>query len=222
MCSYVLMKLLESSNRHYDMGINLLTCGTAQRIKEEIALRFISDNDRVFEIGVGTGTLAILCAQRGAYVTGIDVSQKMLTLAQRKVDAAQLTDNIDLKTMSVVTIENHVSDCSFTKVVSTLVFSELSEAEQRFALREAFRILMPNGKLILAADVQPRSFGKRLLYHIIQVPLIAITSLFTKPTSTPVTNLRQKITGAHFSIEHISRYFFDSLELLVAIKEDRV
>lgn len=219
MCSYVLMKLLESSEGRYDTGINLLTFGNAQRIKEEIVLHFISENDQVFEIGVGTGTLAILCAKQGAYVTGIDVSRKMLKLAKRKVEEAQLIGNIDLKNMGVVEMENHIPDCSCTKVVSTLVFSELSEREQRFALRESFRILKSNGKIILADDVKPRSFRNRFLYYIIRVPLAVITFIFTKTTTRPVKNLRQKITDAHFRIEYTSRYFLDSLELIVAVKE---
>ena len=85
MCSYVLMKLFESSEKRYDIGINLLTFGKERKLKAEIASRFISKSDRVFEIGVGTGTLAILCAEKGAHVTGIDISMKMLEVAKRKI-----------------------------------------------------------------------------------------------------------------------------------------
>lgn len=221
MCSYVLMKLLESSERRYDMGINLLTFGNARRIKDEVASRFISKNDQVFEIGVGTGTLAILCAKQGAYVIGIDVSRKMLEIAKRKVEEARLTGNIDLKNMGVVEMDKHIPDCSFNKVVGTLVFSELSEDEQRFALKESFRILKPNGKIILADEVKPLSYGKKFLYYVIRVPLAAITYLFTQTTTRPVKNLEQKIADAHFKIEHTSRYFLDSLELTVAFKEEK-
>jgi ubiquinone/menaquinone biosynthesis C-methylase UbiE len=215
------MKLLESSEKRYDIGINLLTFGNTQRVKNEIASHFISENDQVFEIGVGTGTLAILCAKHGAYITGIDVSRKMLEIAERKAEEARLTGNIKLKKMSVVEMDKHIPDCPFNKVVGTLVFSELSEDEQRFALKESFRILKPNGKIILADEVKPRSFGKKFLYYIIRVPLAAITYLFAQTTTRPVKNLEQKITGAHFRIEHTSRYFLDSLELIVASKEER-
>ena len=86
MCSYVFMKLLESSEKRYDKGINLLTLGNTRRVKEEIASKYIKENDKVIEIGVGTGTLTILCAQKGAQVTGIDVSKKMLELAEKKIN----------------------------------------------------------------------------------------------------------------------------------------
>ncbi|MFQ6065270.1 MAG: corrinoid protein-associated methyltransferase CpaM [Candidatus Bathyarchaeia archaeon] len=221
MCSYVLMKLLESSERRYDTGINLLTFGNARRVKDEIASRFISKNDRVLEIGVGTGTLAILCAKRGAYVTGIDVSRKMLEIAKRKVVEARLTGNIELKNMSVVEIDEHVPDCYFDKVLGTLVLSEMSEDEQRFALKEFFRVLKPDGKIIIADEVKPRSLGKRILYYLIRIPLVAITYLFAQTTTRPLKNIEQKIFDARFRVEYTSRYFLDSLELIVASKEER-
>jgi len=43
--------------------MNLLILGKDRKIKGEIALRFISEGDRIFEIGIGMGTLAILCAK---------------------------------------------------------------------------------------------------------------------------------------------------------------
>ena len=63
MCSYVLMKLFESSAKRYDTAMNLLILGKDRKIKGEIASRFISEGDRIFEIGIGMGTLAILCAK---------------------------------------------------------------------------------------------------------------------------------------------------------------
>ncbi len=215
------MKLLESSERRYDTGINLITFGNARLVEEEIASRFISKNDQVFEIGVGTGTLAILCAERGAYVTGIDTSKKMLEIAESKVEQAQLTGNIDLKNMSVVEMDKHIPDRSFDKVVGNLVFSELSEDEQRFALKESFRILKSNGKIIIADEVKPRSHGKKFLYYLIRLPLASLAYLFTQTTTRPLKNIEQKITAAHFKIEHTSRYLLDSLELIVALKGER-
>jgi len=102
------MKLFESSAKRYDAAMNLLSLGKDRQIKSENASRLISEGDRIFEIGVGTGTLAILCAERGAYVTGIDVSAKMLEIAERKIQEAGLTRRIKLKRMSVVMMDRHV------------------------------------------------------------------------------------------------------------------
>jgi ubiquinone/menaquinone biosynthesis C-methylase UbiE len=214
------MKLLESSEKRYDTGINLLTFGNDQKLKEEIASKFISEGEQIFEIGVGTGTLAILCAKKGAHVTGIDISTKMLEIAKRKIQKAGLAEKIELKKMSVVEMDTHVPDNSFGKVISTLVFSELSEGEQRFALREAHRVLKSNGKIIILDEVVPRSLEKKILYYLIRIPLKAVTYLFAQTTTKPLRNIEEKLADAHFRMEVASRYFLDSLQLIVASKRD--
>lgn len=220
MCSYVLMKLLESSEKRYDTGINLLTLGNERRVKGGIASRFISEGDRIFEIGVGTGTLAILCAERGARVTGIDVSKKMLELAKRKIGNAGVADKIDLKEMSVMEMDTHVPDGSFDKVLGTLVFSELSDDEQRFALRESHRVLKPKGQIIILDEAVPRSFGDKILYHLVRFPLGALTYLFSQTATRPLRKMEEKLAEAHFRMELTERYLLDSLQLMVASKEE--
>jgi len=64
--AYVFMKLLESSPSRYDAGMEILTLGEDKAIKGMIAAEMISPGDRVLDLGCGTGTLAILCAKRGA------------------------------------------------------------------------------------------------------------------------------------------------------------
>jgi len=156
------MRLFESSAKRYDAAMNLLSLGKDRKVKSEIASRFISEGDRIFEIGVGTGTLAILCAKRGAYVTGIDVSTKMLEIAKRKIREAGLTQRIRLEKMSAVMIDRHIPSNSFDKVLSTFVFSELSDTEQRLALKQSYRVLKPDGKIILLDEVIPASLGKKI------------------------------------------------------------
>jgi len=168
------MKVLESSERHYDTGINLLTFGNERKVKGEIVSRFISKNDHVFEIGVGTGALAILCARKGAYVRGIDVSKKMLKIAERKIREANLTGRIKLEEMSIVEIDRHVPEGSFDKVVGTFVFSELSER----------------------ARYVPQSLWKRILYYLIRLPLELVTYILTQTATKPLKNIEEKLSEA--------------------------
>jgi cyclopropane-fatty-acyl-phospholipid synthase len=51
---------------------------------------------RVLEIGTGWGTLAIRAAQRGADVTTITLSAEQAELAQQRVDAAGVSDRVEI------------------------------------------------------------------------------------------------------------------------------
>ena len=90
----VFMKWLETTPGDYDRGIQLLTLGRLTPLKARIAADHVQPGDRVLEIGCGTGTLALMMAQRGATVVGIDASPLMLAEARRKADQAGLPDAI--------------------------------------------------------------------------------------------------------------------------------
>jgi len=108
---------------------------------------------------------------------------------------------------------------SFDKVLSTFVFSELSEDEQHLTLRKSYRVLKPNGKIILLDEVIPESPKKKLLYYMVRVPLKLVAYIFAQTTTRPLQNIEGKLSKARFRIEVSSRYLFDSLQLIVASKE---
>ena len=130
----VFMKWLETSPKDYDRGIQLLTLGKVQRLKEKIANDYVRTGTRVPEIGCGTGTLTLMMAQRGATVTGIDASPHMLAEAERKVKDADLEERVKFHYMDAALIGDRFAAGSFDLIVSTLVFSELPLDDQRLGL----------------------------------------------------------------------------------------
>jgi demethylmenaquinone methyltransferase/2-methoxy-6-polyprenyl-1,4-benzoquinol methylase len=219
MSTTVFMKLLESTPSRYDRGIQLLTWGAHQKILQEISTQYISENDQVLDLGVGTATFAILCAKKGAHVTGIDISPKMLTLAKQKVEDENLTTRIDIQEMSAIEMDTQILDQSYDKIIATLVFSELTEAEQLFTLKQCQRILKGGGLLILEDEVKPSSWLKKVVHFFIRLPLALFTYLIAQVTTTPLKNIEQKLIEAQFRIESKSSYFLNSLVLIVATKE---
>ncbi len=130
MASYVFMKVLESASERYDRGINMLSLGQSRRFQEQIVKNYISTGDDVLEIGCGTGTLAICCAEKSASVVGFDISSQMLAVARRKVQARNVADKVQLREMGAIEMDKVFINETFDKIVSTLVFSELYSAEQ--------------------------------------------------------------------------------------------
>jgi len=216
--SYVFMKLLESAPERYDVGISLLTLGRLERLKRDIAEEFIAKGDRVLEVGCGTGGLAILCARKEAVVTGIDLSPKMLAIAQRKINRAGLAKNIKLLRVSAMDMDTTFADNSFDVIVSTLVFSELSREEIRYVLQQCRRILKTNGSLLIADEIIPRSFPGKLLWWLFRLPFTVITCIFTQTTTRPIADLDEELKQAGFNTTRQKSHLMGTLKLFQARK----
>ncbi len=182
----VFMKWLETSPQDYDRGIQLLTLGRIQRIKEEIANTHPRKGMRVLEIGCGTGSLALMMAKRGATVTAIDASPRMLAEAQDRVHAAGLNSSVSLSYMDAALIADRFPAGSFDLIVSTLVFSELPADQQRFLLEGCQKLLAPSGRLLIADEVVPTNIIRRLFYYLVRLPLVFVTWLLTRTSTTPL------------------------------------
>ena len=209
----VFMKWLETSPKDYDRGIQLLTLGRIQRIKEQIADNYIRDGTRVLEIGCGTGTLTLMMAQRGASVTGIDAAPRMLAEAEKKIKEANLEERVSLKYMDAALIGDRFAAGSFDLIVSTLVFSELPPDDQRFVLEACEKLLAPNGRLVIADEVTPARPFARLLYTLVRLPLVLLTWLITRTTTNSPRGFDSMLAGVGFHTEAAAAYLGGSLIL---------
>jgi demethylmenaquinone methyltransferase/2-methoxy-6-polyprenyl-1,4-benzoquinol methylase len=216
MSTYILMKVLESAPRRYDRGIRILTLGRVDKAYDRLASH-IKKGQRVLDLGCGTGALTLRAAQKDAKVKGIDVSSQMLEIAQERARKAGLAQNIELSEMGVAELGSEESE-SYDVVTSGLCFSELTDDELTYALKEAERILKPGGLLLVADEVQPRSISKRALTRLIRFPLAIITYLLTQTTTRAVKDLPERIEEAGFSIESIRLSRMEDFIELVAEK----
>ncbi|MHA1565894.1 MAG: corrinoid protein-associated methyltransferase CpaM [Alphaproteobacteria bacterium] len=212
------MKILESRPRRYDAGIDWLSFGTAKRLRREIAARAVRPGLRALDLGTGTGELALRCAEQGAEVIGIDVSGAMLAVAEAKRKQHPQGGQIRFIEASVAEMDMALADESFDVVTASLVFSELSEDEQKYALRQIRRLLVADGLLVIADETRPQGLWRLILYHLVRLPLAVITFLFTQTTTRPVLALEEKAVQAGFVVEKVERRNLQSLLVLFARK----
>ncbi len=170
------MKLLEFLPKRYDWGIRLLTLGKISGAYDRLTAH-IKNGDRVLDIGCGTGALTLRAAARAARVKGIDVNPRMLDVARTRVEKANVSQNIEFHEMGVAELEIEKDEC-YDVVMSGLCFSELSEDEIQFALREIGRILIPGGLLLVADEVQPEKIFKKFAHQVIRFFLSIVVFLF--------------------------------------------
>jgi len=218
MASYVFMKVLESSPRRYDVGIKMLSLGQSDRVKREIVKNYITVGDKVLEIGCGTGTLAILCAEKSASVIGFDLSSGMLDTARSKIQKRELTDRIELKQTGAVEMDKAFDDETFDKIVSTLFLSELYSDERKYVLGQAHRVLKPGGLIIIADEMSARSPAKRVLQLVIRIPLVVIAYILTQTSTKPLKDVENVLAETGFEIIYRKRSRLDFFGLYVARK----
>jgi len=199
MSTYVLMRILESAPDRYDLGIRLLTFGRLGNAYDRLVTH-IAAGRRVLDIGCGTGALTQRAARRGAQVKGIDVNAQMLEIAERAVREAGLAERVELREMGVAELDGEKSE-TYDVVMSGLCFSELSDDELAYTLKQAWRMLKPGGLLLVADEVRPPDLARRLLHALIRAPLVVVTYLMTQQTTHAVTNLPAKVRQAGFTIE---------------------
>jgi len=209
----VFMKWLETSPKDYDRGIQLLTLGKIQKVKEKIANNYVHEGMRVLEIGCGTSTLTLMMAQRGAMVTGIDASPRMLSEAEKKIKAANLEERVTLNYMDAALISDRFPAASFDLIVSTLVFSELPPDDQSFVLEACQKLLAPNGRLLIADEVIPSTLITRLLFYLIRLPLVFLTWLITRTTTNSLRGFDSLLTQTGFHVDTAASYLGGSLVL---------
>lgn len=104
----------------------------------------------ILDVGCGTGIYSHLLAEKGAKVTGIDLSEKMLAQAKAKGSGPKFLY------MDVTKLD--FPDASFDKVLSMAAFEFIPDVEK--AYREIMRILRPGGIAVIGTIARGGSWAE--------------------------------------------------------------
>jgi ubiquinone/menaquinone biosynthesis C-methylase UbiE len=143
----------------------------------------------------------------------------MLQLAWQRVRREGLEDRVVLKEVGAVDLDSAFPEGCFDAVVSTLVFSELSDDEIAYTLAECRRVLREGGRLFVADEVMPDSALGRVGTFLFRLPFAVAAFLLTQNTTHRVSRLDRRIARAGFRILETRRYLAGTLKLLVAERE---
>lgn len=118
--------------------------------------KYIADNTYFLELGIGTGRVAIELAKEGAKITGIDLSPKMLSFAEKKIEKESLTEKIQLKheDMTNFSLNKKDYDVAYIPYYSFCNLENISEQEG--CLSSVHKHLKDDGTLIIHL-FQPRT-----------------------------------------------------------------
>lgn len=112
---------------------------------------------KVLDVGCGTGNFSIKLAKMGCEVVGIDVSEEMLKVAEAKARE----EGLNIKFYKMDAHQMEFEDNTFDGVLSVTAFEFLKEPEK--AIEEIFRVLKPNGQLLIGTINKNSKWGEMYL-----------------------------------------------------------
>jgi demethylmenaquinone methyltransferase/2-methoxy-6-polyprenyl-1,4-benzoquinol methylase len=143
----------KASYNRMSKGYDLLT-GKSEKKYEDIGLEFLNTRagETVLEIGFGTGkALASLArlVQPGGRVYGLDISEGMLVVAEKRLRKAGLSDWVELKCGDAVALP--YPEESFNAIFLSFTLELFDTPEIPLVLEECRRVLRPDGRMCIVA-----------------------------------------------------------------------
>lgn len=126
----------------YDRIADGLTISTDQTLR----VAKIRSGERVLDLATGSGITAIAARERGAQVTGVDLTPELIAVARSKADEAGFSDiNFQEGDAEALPFE----DASFDVVVSTC--GHMFAPDQPRVAAELARVTRPGGRVVFLA-----------------------------------------------------------------------
>ncbi len=124
---------------------------------------------KILDVGCGTGVITLLLAKMGHYVTGVDISERMLERARDKAKSIAVTVKFELGDAEDLPFKDEVFDVVINRhLLWTMLNPEKAVIEWR-------RVLKPGGKVIIIDGMWNTWTLPRRIWRLLAAPLILIT-----------------------------------------------
>lgn len=123
--------------------------------------------EQILEFGFGTGQNLLLVHKENpnTKLGGLDIDPKVKAIAEHKLSKNNIEIPLHLYDGGVLPF----ADNSFEKVYSCLVFHQLDAETKLNCLKELYRVLKPNGKLIIADWGKAQNKLMRFTFGLVQL-----------------------------------------------------
>jgi ubiquinone/menaquinone biosynthesis C-methylase UbiE len=190
-------------------------------IHEDILKSYVKSGDRILDAGAGPGRFSIVAAKAGCRVTVLDISDKQLEIAKKKITEAGKLENIEQFTRADICNLSMFADGQFDTVVCFGgALSYVCENRQK-AADELIRVAKPGGVILI-------SVMSRLGPVINEAQLPDIPNLQNpdgdKPGLPGIWPVLEKsiLTGVYnrrLAMEHAAMYLYRAEELASLFKD---
>lgn len=140
------MNYLESNNKYFKRSAGKYDRNTSiikGARKKSLQVINPTSNDYILDVATGTGAVALMLAEQGARVKGIDLSEDMLQVAESK-------NSFDhLQFMQADACKLPFSDNQFSISTTSFALHDMPLDIRNQALQEMKRVTQPGGLLLL-------------------------------------------------------------------------
>ena len=174
--------MFNTISKEYDMLNNIITFGQHKNWKSKIFKLAESKNPKlILDLATGTADIAILSAKlKNCKVIGLDISKKMLSIGQKKIDNLCLNEKIKLELGDAECI--NYKDGFFDMI--TIGYGVRNFENLENGLNECKRVLKNSGCMIILETSVPRNKIIKFFYMIYTTYFIhLIGKIFSKQPS---------------------------------------
>ncbi len=150
------MALFDREAADYDNWYKTKIGKYVDRVETDCAFDLIQvrPDMHILDVGCGTANFSLKLTQRGARVTGIDISEKMLEIARKR--ALQKKMDIEFKRMDSQNLE--FPDSFFDGVLSMATIEFIAEPQQM--IEEMFRVCKKGGFILVGTINRLSEWGE--------------------------------------------------------------
>ena len=114
---------------------------------------------RILDVGCGTGEHALLAAELGLEVTGIDLSTRAIRLAQLKASQR----NLAVRFLVANALEMESGGAQYDTILDCGLFHVFDDPDRACFVRNLQAVLVPGGRyfMLCFSDLQPGDWGPR-------------------------------------------------------------
>ena len=116
---------------------------------DPVIYRYIPPGARILDVGCGTGKVSITMASRGFLVTGVDVNAEALQMARSSAESQEFPQ-IPLFTQTDALHLPFPDEAFELAIMQAFLTTIVSKDDRAMIVREACRVLKPQGYLYLA------------------------------------------------------------------------
>lgn len=187
----------QKNAKYYDLAVKVLYPLIGLRIgeyrKKAVGYLDLDKGDFVVDLGCGTGLCFPLIMEKigpGGKLLGVDISSKMLSVAEQRVISAGWS-NVKLVHSD---IEEFEFPSGINALISTGVFGYLQAREH--ILEKIYKALVDNGKVVIVDGKRPQKWPSLLfrLFVKLSSPYGLTESYFDSNTPEIVSRIFQNVT----------------------------